>query len=180
MSPSSKRGAASTSRPTIATSSMRGSRSAYRTHGWQTGWAEYHPPLTWFARSATARCSLVNRSGSARSAEFPDMPCQPPNLRLKLLAWGGRLAGEGSLLIAAAPDRSLSATRAAAHPAHNHDSKSRRPTTASQALGISPGRPFALDRQRLQSLRLHNRVSECNLLWAPWSECLTHVTAERE
>jgi hypothetical protein len=35
----------------------------------------------------------------------------PPNLRLKLSGRGGRLVGNGSLLIAAAPARSLSAIR---------------------------------------------------------------------
>jgi hypothetical protein len=34
-----------------------------------------------------------------------------PNLRLKLSAWGGRLVGEWSLLIAAAAARSLCADR---------------------------------------------------------------------
>ena len=35
----------------------------------------------------------------------------PPNLRLKLSGRGGRTVGKGSILIAAAPARSLSATR---------------------------------------------------------------------
>ena len=36
---------------------------------------------------------------------------EQPNLRLKLSGRGGRLVGKESLLIAAAPARSLSATR---------------------------------------------------------------------
>ena len=35
----------------------------------------------------------------------------PPNLRLRLSAWGRRLTGKGSLLIAGAPGRSLTAIR---------------------------------------------------------------------
>ena len=62
-----------------------------------------------------------------------------PNMRLKLSGRGGRLVGNRSLLIAAAPDRSLSAirytaastiTKACGCRCARHDLRTRRPLSA--------------------------------------------------
>ena len=59
-------------------------------------------------------CMTPGRALSSKGNYFARF-WRPPNQRLKLSGRGGRLKGNGSVLIAAAAPRSLSATRWAAH-----------------------------------------------------------------